>query len=349
MKKNIVCLVLLIIFSLSGCNLFVDKERNGEIDVQTTVEETPSIDTSNGADNTPGKDFSDKELSYSELTQIEKERYNEIKQSLETNKEWGFSFSGEKSEIGEIKYDFDQDGLIETISYKTNFQTNQYGVDLVKSVSLNYCNNSFDFEFENFNNYFYSPTPSNAAIVFYDVDKDDNFLEFNLVNSNKLSNRVKNTIFRINGEQIEKIVSIDSKIISVPGDGNIYYWSGNIFGRNNLDYTVVYYNINDRKFVVNDELIGKTLTAEYRFTVYLTKESVVHGAPVDPEYLSKKAKENYILEPGEKFTVTSLDGVINTWVGEDGINYIFYNDSGLKIRTESGVEGWIGGFHMVYD
>ncbi|NLP13342.1 MAG: hypothetical protein GX383_02400 [Clostridium sp.] len=70
MKKNIVCLVLLIIFSLSGCNLFVEKERNGEIDVQTSVEETPSIDTSdtsNGANNTPGKDFPDKELSYKVL------------------------------------------------------------------------------------------------------------------------------------------------------------------------------------------------------------------------------------------------------------------------------------------
>ena len=199
MKKNIVCLVLLIIFSLSGCNLFVEKERNGEIDVKATVEETPSIGTSNGTDNTPGKDFPDKELSYSELTQIEKERYDEIKQSLETNREWGFSFSREKSEKGEIKYDFDQDGLIETISYKTNVQTNRDGIALVKSVSLNYCNNSFDFEFGNFDHHFYSSIPSNAAIVFYDVDTDDDFLEFNLVNSNELSDRVMNTIFIING------------------------------------------------------------------------------------------------------------------------------------------------------
>ena len=44
----------------------------------------------------------------------------------------------------------------------------------------------------------------------------------------------------------------------------------------------------------------------------------------------------------------NIDGVILKDEYEGCVNY-FNNDDGVKIKTQNGEIGWIGGFHMIWD
>jgi hypothetical protein len=49
-------------------------------------------------------------------------------------------------------------------------------------------------------------------------------------------------------------------------------------------------------------------------------------------------------------TVTQIDEKSAFRISEtNGTKVIYYNDNGIKIKTEDGIGGWIGGFHMVWD
>ena len=81
----------------------------------------------------------------------------------------------------------------------------------------------------------------------------------------------------------------------------------------------------------NNQILGKTISADEVTIVYKKYEDVLDEPMMLEDQLEHSKNIRYeVLEIGEKFIVLEIKG------------------NRVKIRTESGSEGWIGGFHMIW-
>jgi hypothetical protein len=233
--------------------------------------------------------------------------------------------------VSGLKYDFNGNGQTDTLTYReTTHKRSGYAL-------LPFCR---EFELQLGDGYLYyqlfsdpfSEYMSDISIVgICDINKNDSYVEFHVITETNNGVRWNTNIYRLNeNNEIVRLAFLDSSILGVSGDGKVYYWGGNLVEERpfNPDYALSYYDIELGDFVSTSQIIGKTFT-DIHAIIFENSEDVPTGAPavVTLEFPGaiRYIKEN---EP-----VTILE------IGSDK----------AKIRTEDGLIGWIGGFHMVWD
>jgi hypothetical protein len=258
------------------------------------------------------------------LTSNEKLQYDNIKKSLAGHELYKTKFEYDKpKQITETKYDFNNDGCIETLNCSITKSTSE----LTERAKFNIRGKTL----ENESSDDYGGGFSEFGLM--DVDTKDGYIEFYL--SDGYLQGGFTTIYRLTDKGIEIVGTISGGIKAVSGDGKIYYWGGNLFEEEsvkfNTDLVLSYYDIKKQDFVKTNQIIGKTITANQDIIVFKSKEDVFDGQPVEYEEIIKESvgKIITIMKKNEKFTVLSLDDV-------------------TQIKTADGKIGWIGGFHMIW-
>lgn len=282
------------------------------------------------------------------LSKEEKQDYNKIDTAIKNNTKYQVidleDVENLKNKTGQIKYDFNKDGRIDTLKYKLDIGDNEYGYKAVKKCEIYINQSRLVYEHTDTG----EVAGSINSINICDVNKNDKFIEVYLTDG-YLSDRVVNTFYIYNGK-IVKTCSIESLILNYLGDGNIYYWEGCVdslpFYGLNKDLVLVYYDYVRHKYCKTDQIIGKEVQFDYEINLYKSKDDVVCGPPITYEDIKEYYSESILrtIKAGQKLKVLSIDGVIE----EYGDSY-FNQDNGIKVQTKDGTVGWIGGFHMVWD
>lgn len=278
------------------------------------------------------------------------EQFEQIKKAIDSNSDYIIDFSEDNS--GSVEYDLNNDGKNEVLEYSTQTGKNKWDFETIMKCNISIGDFSIERE--------YSETGEVGGGLSYiavaDVDKRDNFVEF-YISDGSLGDRVTNTFYRLTKDGIEELCTIVSEVLAYSGEGQIYFWRGCLFNPSkgeklDLNSVLVYYDLNKREYTRSDQVIGKIFIAGNRIFVYKTNDDVQWGAPITDDEILQNANGKIlkIIDPGEKLTVTQIDEKSAFRISEtNGTRVIYYNDNGIKIKTEDGAEGWIGGFHMVWD
>jgi hypothetical protein len=175
-----------------------------------------------------------------------------------------------------------------------------------------------------------------SEIGVIDLVSGDGYIEL-YIKEGDLADRTEYTFYRLTGDGLTQYGSMTGDILALSGDGKIYYWGGNIYepfyntAFTNFDLVLSYYDVYLKTYVDTNQSVGKTIVADREMIIYASYADVFDGAPIEYADLLSRTEETRIriLQPGESFTVISLD-------------------QGIQIETEFGEIGWIGGFHMVW-
>lgn len=170
------------------------------------------------------------------------------------------------------------------------------------------------------------------GIGIFDIDQQDQYIEFFVTTESFNGIYWDTTIFRMNNNQdIELKAVIGSLIVGTSGDGKVYYWGGNLDENESFDPALVlnYYDINLENYVDTDQIIGKTLDNFGGVIIFENENDVPTGAPVQ--------------------ITMEFPGAIRELKNEEKITILQIGDDTAKIKCEDGLIGWIGGFHMVWD
>ncbi|HCL02032.1 MAG TPA: hypothetical protein DHW61_06375, partial [Lachnoclostridium phytofermentans] len=168
-----------------------------------------------------------------------------------------------------------------------------------------------------------------------DVDLEDNYVEFYTTQFEDCYG--SSLLFRLNGKCLEEAVGTGyEEIVGVSGDGKIFIWNGSF--RNTYfedesyeDFLLWYLDYKTGNFISSNHMIGKIYHAFYDDILFRQLEYVPWGPPINITLDLPGAF--YEPEFGELLTVLDKD---------DGAQAI-------KVRTQDGKEGWIGGHHMVWN
>lgn len=258
---------------------------------------------------------------YSQLSDDEKDLVAAIDETLRK----GHMYIVDISPSGQIKYDFNSDGVYETLSYDY-FRA--------ESISSGYYGSAGYYEFEirlgSGGAYHLGYYDGVESLVICDIDKSDGCVNFFVQERDHVYSY--STVYRLNGTGLELVVSMP-QIMAVSGDGKIYYWGGNLFETYNEDFdpnaVLSYYDIKLGDYAGTDQIIGKVFTNFGYKVIYESKEYAPWGPPVE-ENLSLPGAIRYVRE-GEKIKILEVDGNV------------------AKIEAEDGLIGWLGSFHMVWD
>lgn len=328
-----------------------DDNSSSSIERQISRENDVSSDVLVEASHTDPESNSTK--GESELVNLkEKEQYEQIKKVIDNNFEFDIEFSPDDTDNGYIKYDFNNDGKNELLEYSIQMGENEWGRTTVMKCTI--CIGSFSIVKEYSSNGEINGGLTYLGIV--DVNKSDGFVEF-FISDGELCDRITNTFYRVTEEGIKEVCTINSQILGYSGEGQIYYWSGCLFNEQpgkdfDLNSVLLYYDINKKKYVKSDKVIGRTFSEKGQFFVYKTNTDVECGAPINEDEILENKKDRILekVSSDEKFSIIEIDDQAAFHsIESEGVNVIYYDDNGIKIRTEDGIEGWIGGFHMVWD
>ena len=261
-----------------------------------------------------------------ELTDEEKDAIAVVGGRFDANLLYEIDLGGSTDKSGAVKYDFNGDDMIETLSY-----TLTRGEDselLVVSLGNSRIECLLIYEPVGAVNNF-------RALGICDVDKGDGVIDFFITKVSYNGIFETTSIYRLGVDNdIVALAGLDTGISGVSGDGKVYYWGGNLketYKDNfNPDYVLTYYDIARREYVDTDQIMGKTFTDMGGFLLFANHEDVPTGGPVEmtddlPGVIRR-------LEPGEALTILDVP-----------------RDDTAQVRTEGGETGWVGGFHMVWD
>ena len=309
--SSILLIVSLIMIGCASQKLSKREKIDSEKQAPTIIQGTKVEDSTS---------TKNKKNEYDELTQKEKDQLDKIKSTINENLIYNIEFSKTNPDKGQIKYDFNNDNKIDSLNYLTELMDNPS--DIIKKCKIDI--NGFTLERE-------TNADEIVSMGIFDADKNDNYIEIFIVYGYLRGGTPE--IYRLTDKGIEKIADIDGGIVATSGDGKIYYWGGNLFEEAfNTNLVLTYYDINKKEYIETEQIVGKTITAKFDCILYKTKEAVLDGAPVTEEDKIKMSKGKIvkIVKSGEKFKVLSVS-------------------DGIKIKTNDGKIGWIGGFHMVWD
>lgn len=265
-------------------------------------------------------------------TEDEKSIYDTIIKYIENNLPYKINFSESNLEKGQIKYDFNNDKKTEILEYSVIKGKNYYK-NINTKIIFNIAGSSLE------QNYFDEYEEGIVSIGVVDINKQDNYVEF--FTDNGFLRGGVSVVYRLIDNDIQEIARVDGGILATSGDGKIYYWGGNLYeeqeistaGRFNSDLVLSCYDIDKKEYVNTKQIIGKTIISDREIRVYKRKEDLVtDGPPMTEEEINQNAEGKLvkIIEKNMNFKVLSIE-------------------NGIKIRTEDGKVGWIGGFHMVAD
>ena len=167
-----------------------------------------------------------------------------------------------------------------------------------------------------------------------DIDLTDGFVE---IYTTKYEDCYGNSLlFKMNSEGLEEALDLDhDEILGVSGDGKIYVWNGCYRtaneGETYEDLVLWYIDYKTGEDVSSNQMIGKQYRAFYGDFLFHEFEDAPWGAPIQVTVESEGVF--YVPDYGELLTV------------------IDKHDSHqvIKVRTQDGQEGWIGGHHMVWN
>lgn len=271
-----------------------------------------------------------KQLFFDQLTELEKTNYTEISTSIGDLQPYEINLWDFDGQSGEIIYDFNSDKKLDTLFFFLERHKGDY-----EYIGVSKCYilvNGYMVEYDKMDDYY---SNSISAIGIMDIDVNDNFIEF-YITQGDMANSVRNTIYRLSDNGIEEMSSFTGGIRGLSGDGKIYYWGGNLYEKYDdvfdTDLVISYYDIYQNDYVYTDQIIGKTIIADYNIIVYKSAEDVICDGPVTYEDKLRMAEGKIItiLQDSDKFEVLSIEDQ-------------------TKIRIEDGRVGWIGGLHMVWD
>lgn len=284
------------------------------------------------------------------LTQKERNVYLEIDKMLKNKKSYLIADFQNPEQIknkkGYIKYDLDSDGNIDTVSYEIETTRNEYGYFIVNKCKITINDKKIIYEHRDTG----EVAGSINSIMLADVNSNDKYIEFYVVDG-YLADRQETNFYVYKNNQITNTCSIGSKVLNRFGDGKIFFWEGCIDTKRNYelseDLVLFFYDYNKGKFALTDNVIGRSIKFDYNIYLYQLKKDVICGAPVDVDEVIHRYPNKIIktIKAGERMTIISIDGLIAKDYGGGYVN----NDNGMKVKTEDGKTGWIGGFHMVWD
>lgn len=292
------------------------------------LKQKPTIMTQKGENNIQVKSDakSNLEVEYSKLTQDEKAQYDKIKKAIEEKSPYEISFMEKSNPSGTIKYDFNNDSKIDTLNYSTSDITQSNNWTTIGYCTININDKTVGRK---------SEAPEGlSGVGIIDVDTKDNFVEFYIVDD-YLAGGIPRIYRLTSNNEIETVCDIAGGIVGTSGDGKIYHWGGNLFEDGfNPDWVLSYYDIYKKDEINTNQIIGKTITAPQKITVYKEAKNVPEGPPQTPEDIARATEGKIVasIAKGETFKVIEANG-----------------PGAVKIQTTDGKQGWIGGFHMVWD
>lgn len=327
-NRLLVFIFLLIVLGFTtSCQDKDNMKTQESIETQEAVEKHIAIEKQE-AMGTPSVSSVNEEFS---PTKEAKESIDNIKLVLMKNFPYSIKFNEEiENKNGHIIYDLDNDGKLETLEYTTSIGEDSYGYEVIDKCVINISGISLE---EKYIEDHMGEGITKIGLV--DVYKDDNFTEIFITHGDLRGGLA--VIYRFVDKSFVEIARVDGGIISTSGDGAIYYWGGNLYEfydneEFNTDLVLSYFDANKKEYVETNQIVGKIIVSDRDVIVYKSQEDVIDGAPVTEENKlnMSKGKIVKILKPNETFKVISIE-------------------NGIKISTEDGAIGWIGGFHMVWD
>jgi hypothetical protein len=226
---------------LSGCSI---KKRPASGGVDTAATPGAKVEAS------PTPKAQDSE--YEKLSDNEKEQYNKIKASIDNNQVYNILFPTEKAVEGEIKYDLNKDGKMDTLKYST--EVIKDSAECVTKCRLDV--NGFTLESGTQGEF---GAEGLQCIGVFDADKNDNYVNFYITDGYLYGGNA--IVYRLADDRIDMTDIILGGVLGTSGDGKIYYWGGNLFETEkfNPDLVITYYDVNKKDFIDTDQIVGKTI------------------------------------------------------------------------------------------
>lgn len=234
-----------------------------------------------------------------------------------------------------LVYDFDSNGEIDTVYFDMELAELELGTQSIAKVTIIYEDQSAVFNYTENGEYGWGIKEFGVI----DVNESDDTVEF-YVKQGDLADRVIYGIYQIKDGKLIQVSTMSGEILGVSGDGKIYYWGGNLMepgpnDRFSPDLVTSYFDLELKEYVPTDQIVGKEIPVSWKVILYTLKEDVIDGAPREWDALVAESESTRvaILEEGVVMTVLEHD----------------HMTSRTKVSTDNGYEGWIGGFHMVWD
>jgi len=269
------------------------------------------------------------ENDYDKLSATEKERYDAIDEAIKNNTIYTIYFGNKDTITEQIKYDFNYDGKIEVLHYTTTKGKDSIGYSIIKKCNLSMLGDSI--EQESFENHIGEGL---ISLGIADFDKNDDCIDIIIKDGDIYCTSY---VYRFENNKFIKRAEITGEILATSGDGKVFFWGGNLYEPRinedfNTDLVITYYDIVINEYVKTYQLIGKTIISDREIIVFKSADDVFNGPPITKDEILKMSEGKIvsILKANDKFEVLIIDNVV-------------------KIRTEDGKEGWIGGFHMIWD
>lgn len=228
----------------------------------------------------------------------------------------------------EIVYDFNLDGKLEVLRISYKFGTQEKSAESVSKdtvIEIALGNKKVMFKLEEY---------ETLEIGICDVDLADGFID--IYTTEYADCYGSSLLFRLNGESLEEALDLGyDEIVGVSGDGKIYVWNGcyrtPYLEETYEDLTLWYIDYKTGMSVSSNHMIEKPYRATYGDILFRDFEYVPKGEPTEVTMVLEGAI--YEPEEGELLTVIDKDDSSQT----------------IKVRTQDGQEGWIGGHHMVWN
>lgn len=260
--------------------------------------------------------------------------YNRIHKSL--TKEGEYKVALTKEQVNRrLIYDFDKDGVIDRIDIDLTLGETQAGAEGIIQSVFKYRDQTLVFDYIDNGEYGWGLTEMGVI----DVIQSDQTVEF-YVKEGDLADRVIYSFYQIDQGALAHVTTMYGYILGNSGDGKLYYWGGQLmepyYGQAfNPDMVISYYDMDQKAYVTTEQIVGKTFTLQEEIILYKEYEDVIDGGPLEYDLMLEMTKESRValLDAGDLLTVVAVDT----------------SSRRAQISSSSGYEGWIGGFHMVWD
>ncbi|MCX7771480.1 MAG: SH3 domain-containing protein [Clostridia bacterium] len=333
MRKNLFALLFILAFSvfiMAGCGrLSVSDKESGDDEIVTEETETSTSEDTKTEKPTPeaSESATPEATPTPEINSPTPTPIPEIRAAFRGHRPYQVDFT---KDLITVSHDFNADGQMDTLEcqpvegdnggFFSDCTLRINGVELPKSIAPK--SEAYD---------------GLVTLGILDIDTSDAYTEF-FIQDGFLLDRCTTYIYRFDGKAFSLFLKYQGGIQGFSGDNRLYYWGGNLveMPQEPFDENLVlrYYDVTSKAEVETDQIVGKTLSLKFENIIYKTKDDIIQGAPMEWDQILKETEATRvgILKPGQEFVVVEKGEADN-----------------VRIKTTDGLEGWLGGNHMVWD